>query len=85
MATKGKRIEFSTVQKYGKSEIIGYKTEDENGKTFVNFIWCKLCAKHKETILANPALKGSIKASVKAFVDGTNVVTKYQVIKGFFT
>ena len=57
MAAKGKQIALSTLQNYGKSEIIGYKTVDKNGKTFVNFIWCKQCAKHKETFLADPTLK----------------------------
>ena len=61
MAVKGKKIDFSTFQKYGKSEIFGYKTVDENGKTFVNFIWCKLLAKHKETILVDPTFKGSVR------------------------
>ncbi len=84
MAAKGNKIEISTFRKYGKSDIIGYKTVDENGKTYVNFIWCKLCAKHKEAILSDPTLKGSVKASAKAFSEGTNVVTKYQVIKSLF-
>ena len=56
MAAKGNKIESSTFQKYGKSEITGYKTVDKNGKTSINFIWCNLCAKHKETILAYPTL-----------------------------
>ena len=56
MAAKGSKIELSTFQKYGKSEITGYKTLDKNGKVFVDFIWCKLCAKYKETILGDPTL-----------------------------
>ena len=79
----GNKIEFSSFQKYGKSEIIGYKTVDEKAKRLLNLL-CKLCAKHKETILADPTLKGSVKASAKAFIDGTNVVTKYQVINVFY-
>ena len=58
MAAKGNKIELSTFQKYGKLEITGYKTEDENEKIFINVIWCKLCAGHKEAILAYPTLIG---------------------------
>ena len=79
MAGKGKKIELRTFSSYGKSEIIGYKTIQEEGKTYVNFIWCKVCAKHKDAILRDASVKGSIKTSAKAFIDGTNVVTKYQV------
>ena len=56
MAAKSDKIELSTFQKCGKSEVAGYKTADENEETFVNFIWCKLCAKHKGTIFAYPTL-----------------------------
>ena len=52
MAAKGNKIELSTFQKYGKSDIIGYKAEHDNERMFVTFIWCK----HKETILADPTL-----------------------------
>ena len=40
MAAKSNKIELSTFQKYDKSEVAGYKTVDDNEKTFVNFIWC---------------------------------------------
>ncbi len=76
MAAKGSRIEISTLRKYGKSEIIGYKTVEENGRTYVNFNRCKLRAKHKEAILSNTTLKRTQKASANAFSEGTNVVTK---------
>ena len=33
MAGRGNEIELSTFEKYGKSEIIGYKTVEENGKS----------------------------------------------------
>lgn len=56
MDAKGKQLELSTFQNFGKSEITGYKKVDKNSKTFIDFIWYKLCAKHKEAILAYPAL-----------------------------
>ena len=64
---------------YGKSEIIGYKATEEGGRKYVNFVWCKVCARNKEATLNDPSLKGSIKNSIRAFIDGTNVVTKHQV------
>ena len=79
MAGKGNKIELSTFEKYGKSEIIGYKRVEASGNTLVNFIWCKLCVKHKDSTLAERTLRGSVKASSKAFIEGTDVVSKCQV------
>ena len=84
MTGNGNKIELSTFEKYGKSEIIGYKRVEENGKSLVNFIWCKLCVKHKDSILADRTLRGSVKASSKAFIEGTDVVTKCQVNESLF-
>lgn len=76
---KGHSIEQTTFQKYGKDSIIGSKTEIKNGKVMVTFVWCKLCAKHKTVILANPLCKGSAKKSVEAYINGTNCVTKWNI------
>lgn len=40
-------------------------------------MWCKLCAKYKDEILSK--LKGSVKESAASFINGTSVVSKYQV------
>lgn len=77
--SKGNRVELRTFQNYGKSDIIGYKTEELDGKEYVNFIWCKVCARNKAGILSHPSLRGNTKKSAVAFIDGTNVVTKHQV------
>ena len=76
---KGQSIEQTTFKKYGKYSIIGSKTETKNGKIMVTFVWCKLCAKHKTVILANPLCKGSAKKSVEAYINGTNCVTKWNI------
>ena len=78
---KGK-VELSTFLSWGKQSVIGYKTKDENSKTYVVFIWCKCCVRNKDAILSN--LKGSVCTSALAFIEGTNVVTKYQVSFLFF-
>ena len=77
-ATKGNQIELRTFLSYGKSDILGYKTEEVNGRVYVNFCWCKVCAKNKDGILQNPTVRGNTKSFALAFINGTNVVTKYQ-------
>ena len=44
---KGNKFELSTFLSWGKQIVIGYKTKDENSKTYVVFIWCKCCARNK--------------------------------------
>ena len=79
MASKGLSVELSTFEKYGKSYVIGSKTEEINGRVVVCFIWCKLCAKHKTAVLANPLCKGKARLAVEAYVSGTNFVSKWNI------
>lgn len=76
---KGCSVELRTFMSYGKSEVIGHKVEEKDGKKFVNMIWCKVCARNKEGIVSHPSLHGDSKVSLLAFINGTIVVTKYQV------
>ena len=78
-SSKGQAIELVTFKNYGKESIIGSKTEERKGKTFVTFVWCKLCAKHKTVILSNPLCKGSARKSVEAYINGTNSVSKWNI------
>ena len=64
---------------HGKSEIIAHKVEKKDGKKFVNMIWYKVCARNKEGILGHPNLRGNTKVSAQTFINGTNIITKYQV------
>ena len=79
MNPKGNQANLQTFMKYGKSDIIGFKTTQDNGKTMVNFIWCKVCERNKDAILRDPSIKGKVKESARAYIDGTNMVKKYQV------
>ena len=74
-------MELATFLGLGKNGIIGYKSEkdDATSKIFLNFIWCKVCARSKDRIANSPSLTGSAKASAHASVNGTNGVTKHQV------
>ena len=49
-------IELRTFLSYAKSDILGlgYKTEQVNGRVYVNFCWCKVCAKNKDGIYKIP-------------------------------
>ena len=53
--------------------------EEKDFRKIVTKIWCKVCAKHKDEILNNPALKGVAATVTKAFISGTNSVAKHQV------
>lgn len=77
MSTKGVTKEISTFTSWGREDTLGYHTKPEGNKTLVNYIWCKLCAKHKDKITHR--LKGAAINAAKAFTEGTNVVTKYNV------
>ena len=70
---------LKTFLSWGKENIIGYEVKTIEGDEHVVKVWCKLCAKHKQSILTDPSIKGSIKKSMEAFTQGTNVVTKSQV------
>ena len=81
--TSGLSVELQTFERYGKSAIIGHKTSERDGKIFVNQIWCKLCAKHKQIILSNPACKGSARTALEAYINGTIFVSKWNIERHF--
>ena len=76
---KGNYVNLSTFLGWKKDGVIGYKTEEVEGKKIVNFVWCKVCARYKEALLSK--LKGSAKTSALSFIDGTNFVTKHSVTR----
>ena len=49
---KSNSFELKTFKSYGVDEIIGFKTEEEDGRTYVDFIWHKVCARNEEGILS---------------------------------
>ena len=71
--------ELSSFFLLGREQIIAYKSEEKDFRKIVTKIWCKVCAKHKDEILNNPALKGVAATVTKAFISGTNSVAKHQV------
>ena len=47
-------MKLCTFLSWGCSGIIGHKEVVGNGVVFVNFVWCKLCAKNKNCVLQHP-------------------------------
>ena len=45
--SKGNNVDLVTFKKWGKDDIIGYKTVSVENREFVNFVWCKVCARNK--------------------------------------
>ena len=62
---KGNSVEFKTFKSYGVDKILGFKTEEKDGQTYVNFIWYinKVCARNEEGIKKHPKLWGNTKMS----------------------
>ena len=80
-ATKGNAVKLSTFKSWGKSDIIGHKTIKENECDYVNFVWCRVCARNKDFLLQDPSCKGEMKIAVLSYVNGTNFVTKHSVTR----
>ena len=85
MTTEGNSVSLETFHGWGKDEIIGSKTEVDckGGHTMVTYIWCKLCAKYKDSIMNSSLAKGSAQAAVASFINGANSVTRHQVCRLF--
>ena len=47
---KGNSVELKTFKSHGVDEILGFKAEEKDGRTYVNYIWCKVCARNEEGI-----------------------------------
>ena len=79
---KGNRVRLSTFNSWGKNEIIGKKVvKDNEGSEYVNFVWCLVCTRNKKAILEDKSCKGKMKDSMMMFVEGTNNVTKFAVMR----
>ena len=75
----GNKVKLATFNSWGCSGIIEAKELTENGITYVNNVLCRVCKNNKIAISQHPAVKGKSKVSAQAFIDGTNVVTKFCV------
>ena len=80
---KGSMVELKTFEKYKNKDMLWNKVEEIDLKKMVTFVWCKLNAKHKAVILANPLYKGSAKTAVEAYIKGTYFVKKCTIDRHF--
>ena len=78
---KGNFVKLKTFQSWGKCNIIGHKTVLKDGITYVNFIWCKVCAKNESVIKADKSCKGEVAEAMLQFVKGMSNVTKHTVMR----
>ena len=74
----GNKVELQTFISRNFEEF-GFKILEENGISYVNYVWCKICAKNKECIKQDLSVKGASKNVADIFIDGTNYVTKHTV------
>ena len=76
---KGNKVELRTFLSWGKEAIIGYKITEQSNRVFVNFVWCKVCARNEDAIKVHPTCKGKAKESMLSYITGSNFVTKHTV------
>lgn len=76
----GNKVKLQTFKSWNFAEI-GYKVIEESDVSYVNFVWCKLCAKNKDCVSQGPSVKGASRNVADVFIEGTNFVTKHTVSK----
>ena len=67
----GNKVKLQTFKSWNFEEF-GFKILKENGILYVNYVWCKICAKNKECIKQDPSVKSASKNVADVFIDGTN-------------
>ena len=76
--TREGNVQLHTFESWGKRNVIGFET---NGNMVVA-VWCKLCAKHKDKLLANPTLRGKAKSdALKGEVNQKMIFSEMKVLK----
>ena len=80
---KGNIVKLKIFKNWQKPDVVGYKTEIKDGITYVNFVWCNVCAQNETAIKADKACKGEAGEAMLQYVKGTNFVTKHTVNRHF--
>jgi len=78
---KGNKVELKTFSNWNVDQYIAKKTIDENNRTYVVEVRCTLCTKYVDKLLIHPNIRGAAKDSVMTYVNGTNSVTKNNVLR----
>ena len=74
----GNKVKLQAFKSWNFEEF-GFKILKENGISYVNYVWRKICAKNKECKKQDPSVKCASKNVANIFIDGTNCVTKHTV------
>ena len=74
---------MSTINKWGASNIIAFKTAEREWAKFVNFVWCKIYEKHENRYLDHNVCSPTEDAA-EIFVTGTSAVTEFNISTSFF-
>ena len=82
-STKGNKVKLKTFLDWQKASVLGYKTEVKDGVTYVNHVWCKVCARNEHVIKNDKSCKGEVGVSILQFVRGTKNITKHSVLRNF--
>ena len=82
-SSKGNKVKLKTFLSWQKVNLLGYKTEVKEGVTYVNYVWCKVCACHEHVVKSDKSCKWEVGVSMLQFVRGTNNITKHSVLRHF--
>ena len=83
LSSKGNKVKLKTFISWQKANVLGYKTEVKEGVTYINYVWCKVCACNEHVIKSGNSCKGKVGVSMLQFVRGTNNITKNSVLRHF--
>ena len=78
---RGCTVQLCTFEKWGVGDDIGRETVVVEGRTLVKKVWCKLCAKYIDRLLADPRIRGRAIHECQVYVHGTTSVTKHNVLR----
>ena len=82
-SSKGNKVKLKTFLSWQKANILGYKTEVKEGVTYVNYVWCKVCARNEHVIKSDKSCKGKVGLSMLQFLRDTNNINKHSILIHF--
>ena len=72
---KGNKVKLQIFFKWGIGNVFGHKLLVEDSISYVNYIWCKVCARNKNIFRNNSAVKWATRIAAERFINGTSNVT----------
>ena len=56
-SSKGNKVKLKTFLSWQKVNLLGYKTEVKERVTYVNYVWCKVCACYEHVVKSDKSCK----------------------------